>query len=129
VPAAAWSIRRRLAGAGSAAAFGGLVLLLLGDVDLGLGLVAITAATGWLTGLALAGGAGPGRGTGAGITRGTVAGVLAAAGILAGLLADGVRALSEGGVLAPFAYIGERFGPLAILLLASAALAAGLRGR
>jgi hypothetical protein len=126
---APWSTGRRIAASIAAAAAGGLALLLLGGIDLGPGLLAVTAATGWLTGLALAGGAPPGRGAGTGAGRATWAGLLAAAGVIAGLLADGVRALSEGGVLSPADYVGERFGPLAILLVASAVLVAVLRGR
>jgi hypothetical protein len=102
----------------AAAAAAGAVTFLLTSFDIGLGLLAVAAAAGWLVGLALAGGRHP-----------VTAGALAAAGMASGLLADGLRALTEGGVLAPWAYAWERFGLLAVAVPLVAALAGAWRGR
>ena len=128
-PPIPWSRRRRAGLAVAAAAVAGGVTLLLGGLDIGAGLLAIGAATGWLVGLLLAGGASPGKGPGAGLVRGGGAAGLAGVGVAAGLLGDGVRALSQGGVLSPLDYAGERYGPLAILVVLAAALVGFLRGR
>jgi hypothetical protein len=96
----------------------GAITFLLTGFDIGLGLLAIAAAAGWLVGLTLAGGGRP-----------LAAGALAAAGMASGLLADGIRALTQGGVLAPWAYTWERFGLLAVAVLLIAALAGAWRGR
>jgi hypothetical protein len=128
-PAIPWSRRRRVGLAVTAAVVAGGVTLLLGGLDIGPGLLAIGAATGWLVGLLLAGGASPGRGPGAGLARGGGAAGLGGVAIAAGLLGDGVRALSQGGVLSPLDYAGERYGPLAILVVLAAALVGFLRGR
>ena len=124
-----WSRRRRVGLAVVVALAGGAVVLLLGGLDVGPGLLAIGAATGWLTGLAMAGGASPGRGSDAGASRGLASAGIAGGGIALGLVADGVRALAEGGVLNPVAYVVERYGPLAAVVIAAAAIAGLLRGR
>jgi hypothetical protein len=109
-----------------AAVAGGALTLLLGGLDVGVGLLAVAAATGWLVGLALAW-AMPAEGPHAGRVAG--AAVIAALGIAGGLLADGVRALAEGGVLSPPAYAWERYGVLAVILPLVAAAAAAIRAR
>jgi hypothetical protein len=111
------------------AVLGGLLTLVLGGLDVGSGLVAIAATSGWLAGLLLAGGAAPGRGPDAGPRRAVGAAVLSGGGVALGLLGDGLRALSEGGVLNPVAYMAERYGPLALILVAAAVVAGLLRGR
>ena len=107
----------RLARAVGAAAIAALVTFLVTGFDVGLGLLAVAAAAGWLVGLAVGGG------------RPVQAGAVAAGGMAAGLVADGLRALTQGGVLAPWAYAWERFGPLAVAVLVVAALAGAWRGR
>jgi hypothetical protein len=124
-----WTRRRRVALAAIAAVAGGLLTLILGGLDVGPGLVVVAATTGWLAGLLLAGGAATGRGPDAGPRRAAGAAVLGCGGVAVGLLGDGVRALSEGGVLNPVAYVAERYGPLALVLLAAAAVGGLLRGR
>jgi hypothetical protein len=128
-PAIPWSRRRRVALGVAAAAGAGVVALALGGLDIGPGLLAIGAATGWLVGLLLAGGASPGRGPGAGLARGFGAAGLAGVAVAAGLLGDGARALSQGGVLSPVDYAGERYGPLAIVVVLAAVIVGFLRGR
>jgi len=117
-----------VARAAAASAASALVVFLLAGIDIGLGLLAVAAGAGWLVGLALAGGA-AGRGADAGRGRAATAALIAAPGMCAGLLADGVRALTQGGVLAPWAYAWERFGPLALAVPLIAALAGAWRGR
>lgn len=116
-------------GAVAVALGGGVVTFLIAGLDVGPGLLAVAGGAGWLTGLALAGGARAGHGEDAGRGRAALAAVLAGWGIAAGILGDGVRSLAEGGVLAPWAYADERFGPLAVAFVAVAAIAGGLRGR
>jgi hypothetical protein len=120
--------RRLLAATGVALGTAAVTFLLTG-FDVGPGLLAIAGGGGWLTGLALAGGAPPGRGAGAGWRRAGLAAILAGGGVALGLAADGVRALTEGGVLTPWDYALDRFGPLAVAFVAVAAAAAALRGR
>jgi hypothetical protein len=120
--------RRLLAAAGVALGTAAVTFLLTG-FDVGPGLLAIAAGGGWLTGLALTGGARAGRGAGAGWRRAALAAILAGTGVALGLAADGVRALTEGGVLTPWDYALDRFGPLAVAFVAVAAAAGALRGR
>ena len=124
-----WTRRRRVGLAVVVAMAGGLLTLLLSGLDVGAGLVVVAATAGWLAGLLLAGGAAPGHGPDAGLGRGMGAAALAGGGIAAGLLADGFRALSEGGVLNPVAYMAERYGILAAIVIAVAVAAGLLRGR
>lgn len=111
------------------AVLGGCLVLLFGGLDLGWGLVVVAATAGWLGGLLIAGGAAPGRGPDAGIGRGIGAAAIAGSGMILGFVADGLRALSEGGVLNPLAYAAERYGPLALIVIGAAILAGLLRGR
>jgi hypothetical protein len=120
---------RRLIAAAGVALGTAVVTFLLTSFDVGPGLLAIAAGAGWLTGLALTGGARPGRGDGAGWRRALLAAILAGGGVALGLAADGVRALTEGGVLTPWDYAIDRFGPLAVAFVAVAAIAGALRGR
>ena len=124
-----WTRRRRVGLAVVVAMAGGLLTLLLSGLDVGAGLVVVAATAGWLAGLLLAGGAAPGHGPDAGLGRGVGSAALAGGGIAAGLLADGFRALSEGGVLNPVAYVAERYGILAAIVIAVAVAAGLLRGR
>jgi len=106
-----------------------LVTLVLAGLDLGPGFLAIGGGGGWITGLALAGGEPPGRGEDAGRNRAFGAAALAGGAVVLGITLDAVRSLSEGGVLSPWDYALERFGPLVVAYVAVAALAAALRGR
>jgi hypothetical protein len=124
-----WSRRRRVAAAVGAALATTFVTFLLAGLDVGPGFLAIGAGAGWITGLALAGGEPPGRGADAGRNRALGAAVLAGGAVVLGVTLDAVRSLAEGGVLAPWDYALERFGPLVVAYVAIAALAAALRGR
>ncbi len=72
-------------------------------------------------------------GGGAGLRPGpgriAVAAGLAGGAILAAILVDWAWAGAQGGVLGPLAYIGERYGPAALLDVAVAGLLAGLHAR
>lgn len=105
---------------------GGAVLIgLLALVDLSLGLVAVAAALGWVGGGAAA--SAPGSASDrARLLAGVVVGDAA---IVLGLLLAWVWSLTEGGVLGPVAYLGERYGPLAIVLVVVAGGVAGLVAR
>ena len=120
--------RLRLLRAVVASAGAAIIVLLLTGIDIGLGLLAVAAGAGWLVGLLLAGGP-AGQGADAGSRRAVAAALIAGAGMGAGLWADGVRALTQGGVLAPWAYAPERFGALVLAVPLAAALAGAWRGR
>ncbi len=110
------------------AAAGALLIFGLGLLDIGAGLIAVAAGVGWAVTLALLWGGGStliARRT----TRVAAAGTLAAAAVVAGFLVDWGWARVEGGVLDPVAYIEQRYGPLAILVVAAAVVAAALRAR
>jgi hypothetical protein len=128
-PRAGWSRRRRVATAAGAALATAVVTLLLAGLDVGPGLLAIGAGGGWITGLALAGGEPAGRGPDAGRGRATGAAVLGGAGVALGIVLDAGRSLAEGGVLTPWDYAADRFGPMALAFVAVGAIAAALRGR
>ena len=109
-------------------AVGAVLIFGLGLLDVGAGLIAVAAGVGWAVTLALLWGGGStviARHT----TRVAVAGTLAAAAVVAGFLIDWSWARVEGGVLDPIAYIEQRYGPLAILVVAAALAAAALRAR
>ena len=104
-----------------------LLFLALAQVDLGLGLVAVAAFAGWLTGVALIWG-GTGRGPrrddpdgGRGRDRGVVGGHRPRPRLDLGL--------AQGGVLGPLDYVVQRFGLVAPLAIAAAAGVAALRAR
>ncbi len=123
-------VRRQRIGAALVAALAtAIVTLLLAGLDVGPGFLAVAAGGGWITGLALAGGAAPGRGEDAGRGRAIGAGVLAGGAMALGITLDAVRSLAEGGVLAPWDYAMTRFGPWALVFVAVAVIAAVVRGR
>lgn len=111
------------------AAIGGVVVFLVGNLDVGAGLLALSAAVGWTTGLALAegrrgrGGYPPGR------TRIVLAAGLAAAAVALAFLALGVLAILEGGVLSPIDYLTNRFGPIVLLDIVVAGVVGAARAR
>lgn len=119
---------RRLVIAIIVAAIGALAFLILGQLDLGPGLLAVAAFTGWMTAVALVdldGGAGLQPGPG----RIAVAAGLAAGAILTAILLDWAWAGVQGGVLGPLDYISQRYGPAALVDIGAAGLLAGLRAR
>lgn len=117
---------RTVAGGVGVAAIAAIGLLALGQVDLGPGILALAAATGWAVALALLWGGGmpsPGR-------RAALAAGLGAAAVAAGLLGDWAWARSIGGTLGPLDYVDQRFGlVLAGLSVATAAIVGAVRGR
>ena len=122
--------RNRGLGAAVAVAVGtAVVTFALITFDIGPGLLVLGLAGGWLTGLALAGGAPAGKGVDAGRTRAAVAAVLGGGGIAAALLLDALRAYAIGGVLLPWEYALARFGVVAPLAIVLAAGAGWVRGR
>jgi hypothetical protein len=123
------SRRRRITAALAVALGTAVVTFVLTTYDVGPGLLVIGIAGGWLTGLALAGGAGMGAGPNAGPMRAVAAGAMAAGGLALGLLADSLRAHALGGVLLPWEYLLALFGPVAPLSIILAALAGAIRGR
>jgi hypothetical protein len=120
--------RRRAIGAAlGVASAGALVVFVLGQVDVGAGLLAVAAAIGWLIALALVWGGMTGAPTGR--RRLLVAVGFAAAAILVGFGLDWGWSRLQGGALDPLAYLDQRYGLLAWVNVAVAAAAAGLRGR
>ena len=110
------------------ASVGAAVFFVLGQLNLGPGLLAVAAFTGWITAVALVdlgGGAGLQPGPG----RIAVAAGLAGGAILAAILLDWAWAGQQGGVLGPLDYVVARYGPAAILDVAVAGLLAGLHAR
>jgi len=109
-------------------AVGALLIFGLGLLDVGAGLIAVAAGVGWAVTLALLWSGGPTifpvR-----ATRIAVAVSIGAVAVMAGFLVDWAWARVEGGVLDPVSYIGQRYGPLALLILAAAVVAAALRAR
>jgi hypothetical protein len=126
-------IVRALLVADAVALAGALVIFGLGQVDLGPGLLAASAAVGWAVALALLWGGRNGDGNGAALldrgTRMAVAVGLAAAAILLGFVLDWAWARAEGGVLDLPSYLDQRYGPLAWLNVLVAAAVAALRAR
>jgi hypothetical protein len=107
---------------------GGTVFFVLGQLTLGPGLLAVAAFTGWLTAVGLVdlgGGVHVSRGAG----RFVIAVGLAGGAILAAILLDWAWAAMQGGVLGPLDYVGERYGPMALVDIGAAALLAGLHAR
>ena len=131
--------RAAIAGA-VVAVTGGLLLAALELLDLGAGLLAVAVAIGWATGIAIRWGAGP-AGTAtdgrrprdaAASSRGgraLLAGVLAGAAAVLGLELIWLWSRTEGGVLGPLDYLGQRIGPLPALIVGLAVVAAVLRAR
>jgi len=110
------------------AAVGAAVFFVLGQLNLGPGLLAVAAFTGWTTSVALVDLDG-GAGLRPGPARIAVAAGIAGGAILVAILADWAWAAVQGGVLGPLAYIGERYGPAALLDVAVAGLLGGLHAR
>jgi len=123
------SRNRRLGWAAAVALGTAVVTFALITFDIGPGLLVLGIAGGWLTGLALAGGAPAGKGEDAGRNRAAVAGALAAFGLAFGLLLDALRAYALGGVLLPWEYALARFGVVAPLAIVLAVVAGVVRGR
>jgi drug/metabolite transporter (DMT)-like permease len=121
--------RRALGLAVLVALVGGAIVFGIGNLDLGSGLVALSAAVGWATGLALAEGGGRGGSWPMSPVRPILAGGLAAAGVAVAMLALGLYAQAEGGVLPLVDYLAQRFGPLPLIDIAVAGLAGAIRAR
>lgn len=111
------------------ALLGGIIVFVIGNLDLGAGLVALSAAVGWTTGLALAEGRRGSGGYPAGPPRIAIAALFAVAAVGGAFLALGIAAILEGGALSPIDYLGNRFGPLVLLDLLAAGAAAAIRAR
>jgi hypothetical protein len=120
---------RNLAAATAVAVATALVTFAVITFDVGPGLLVLGIAGGWLTGLALAGGAPATKGEDAGTNRALTAAALAALGIAIALLLDAIRAYALGGVLLPWEYAMARFGIVAPLAIGLAAVAGWVRGR
>jgi len=120
---------RRLLAAAAVAIGTAVVTFALITFDIGPGLLVLGIAGGWLTGLAIAGGARATQGEEPGRRRATMAAVLAGAAIALALLLDALRAYALGGVLLPWEYALARFGIVAPLAIVLAAVAGWLRGR
>jgi hypothetical protein len=119
------SARRAVLAASSVALVVAIGRAIVGQVDLGLGTLAIAAFAGWIIALALVWGA-----AGAPIRRrALVAAVLAGLAIAAGLVLESLIARVGGGVLGPIDYVNERYGLLAYVEIAVAALVAAIRAR
>ena len=114
-----------LAGVGAAAG-SALVYALLGQVDLGLGLLAIAAFVGWVVAIAIVWGAGAARPI---PRQPLIAALLGAGAIVVGLLLAWAWSRVEGGVLGPLDYTDQRYGPVAYLEILVAGAVAGLRAR
>ncbi len=119
---------RRLVVAIIVAGTGGLAFFVLSQLDLGPGLLALAAFTGWMTAVALVD-LGGGAGLKPGARRIAVAAGLAAGAILTAILLDWAWSIAQGGVLGPLDYTIQRYGPAALLDIGAAALLAGLRAR
>jgi len=108
---------------------GAVAFFLVGLLDLGPGLIVVAAFTGWVTALALVWW---GRQGGLLVmrTRVSVAAVLGGWAAVAGMLLDWLYGLTQGGVLGPIDYVGQRYGfPVAILCLVVGAGVAAVRAR
>jgi hypothetical protein len=118
---------RGLVAAAAVGAAAAALIVLLGILDLSLGLVAISAATGWLVAVALRqfGGAAIGSAR----RRVLTAALIATLAVVLGLGLLWGWSLTEGGALGPLAYLVERFGLLTLAILAAAPLFAAARAR
>ena len=110
------------------ASVGAAVFFVLGQLNLGPGLLAVAAFTGWITAVALVDLDG-GAGLRPGPARISVAAGMAGGAILAAILLDWAWAGVQGGVLGPLDYVGDRYGPAAVLDVGVAAFFAGLHAR
>jgi hypothetical protein len=119
---------RSLLAADAVGLVGALAFFLLGQVDIGPGLLAASAAIGWLVALGLLWGGGRAA-LPASVTRMVVAGGLAAAAIVTGFVLSWAWSRGEGGVLDLFAYLDLRYGAIAWLNVPVAAAAGSWRAR
>ena len=110
------------------AGIGALAFFVLGQLNLGPGLLAVAAFTGWITAVALVD-LGDRAVLPPGTRRMVLAAGLAGGAILAAILLDWAWAATQGGVLGPLANVGERYGAAALLDVGVAGLLAGLHGR
>jgi hypothetical protein len=120
---------RAVALAALVALIGGIILFIIGNLDLGAGLLALSAAVGWTTAIALADGRRGAGGYPRGPARIVIAVALATVAAGGAFLALGVYAILEGGVLSPIDYLAQRFGPFVLLDILAAAAAAAFRAR
>ena len=119
------SARRAVLAATSVALVVAIGRAVIGQVDIGLGTLAIAAFAGWAIALALVWGA-----AGSPIRRrALVAAVIAGLAIAAGLVLESLIARLGGGVLGPIEYINERYGLLGYVEVAVAAAVAAVRAR
>jgi hypothetical protein len=109
-----------------AAGGGAAVYALLGQVNLGLGLLAVAAFVGWVVAIAIVWGAGAVRPI---PRQPVIAALLGAVAIVVGLLLAWAWSRVEGGVLGPLEYTDQRYGPVAYLEILVAGAVAGLRAR
>ena len=104
-----------------------LLFLVLAQVDLGIGMLAIAAFGGWATSLALVWWGRDAIRVRA--TRVAVAAAIAGSSIVLALLIDWIWSLVQGGVLGPLEYTVQRFGVVGPLAVVVAALVAAVRAR
>ena len=119
---------RSLLVADAVALVGAMAFFALGLVDIGPGLLAASAAIGWVVALGLLWG-GEGAGLPPGATRMAVAAGLAAAAIVTGFVLNWAWSRAEGGVLDLFAYVDLRYGAVAWINVPVAAAAGAWRAR
>ena len=107
---------------------GALAFFVLGLLDLGFGLVAVAAFTGWATAIALVY-----RGRDAAIraprTRMATAAFLGGWSVVGGMLLDWLFGLTQGGVMDFVSYVAERYWLVAPAALVAGALVAAYRAR
>lgn len=106
---------------------GALLFFVLGLVDLGIGLVAVAAFTGWVTALALVWWGR--RAIPVATTRMVIGALLGGWSVVGGIIVDWVYALFQGGVLGPLDYVAQRYGLVALLCVVVGAGVATLRAR
>ncbi len=107
---------------------GGLAFFVLGQLDLGFGLVAVAAFVGWAVAVALVY-----KGRDVAIrnaqTRMATAAFLGGWAVVAGMLIDWLFGLTQGGVMDFFSYVVERYWLVAPAALVAGALVAAYRAR
>ena len=107
---------------------GAVVFFVLGLLDLGFGLVAVAAFTGWATAVALVY-----KGRDAAIrsaqTRMATAAFLGGWSVLGGMLLDWLYGLTQGGVMDFLSYVVERYWLVAPAALVAGAFVAAYRAR
>jgi hypothetical protein len=119
--------RRAIVAAAIVADAGALLFFVLGQLDLGVGFLAVAAFAGWATGIALIwwgrDAVVPAR------LRLALAAFLGGWAIVLGLVLDWGFGLVQGGALGPVDYVLQRFGPWGPLAIAVSALVAAWRAR